>query len=132
MLQVVEENPVGELSPRAHEPVVRDETYYMQDGSCILQVENTLFNVSSVGCDLILVESHISIFAQVHRTLLCKDSSLFSTMFELPQGEHESDGGSDSSPILLCGETVSGFRNFLWVLYALYALTRLVARAFQH
>lgn len=25
---------------------VRDDKYYMEDGSCVLQVENTLFNVS--------------------------------------------------------------------------------------
>lgn len=27
--------------------IVRDDTYYMEDGSCVLQVENTLFNVST-------------------------------------------------------------------------------------
>jgi hypothetical protein len=26
--------------------VVRDETYYFDDGSCVLKVESTLFNVS--------------------------------------------------------------------------------------
>lgn len=29
----------------ADEPVMRDETYYLADGSCVLQVEHTLFNV---------------------------------------------------------------------------------------
>ncbi len=28
--------------------LVRDDTYYLQDGSCVLQVENTLFNVSDL------------------------------------------------------------------------------------
>lgn len=79
--------------------VTRDETYYLQDGSCVLRVQNTLFNV--------------------HRTLLAKDGSLFSSMFSLPQGESEVEGTSDSCPIHLTGETVSEFRNFLWVLYAL-------------
>lgn len=40
-------------------------------------------------------------------------------MFSLPQGEHEIEGLSDESPIHLHGETVSEFKNFLWVLYAL-------------
>ena len=31
--------------------LVRDDTYYMQDGSLVLQVENTLFNVSLSPCD---------------------------------------------------------------------------------
>jgi hypothetical protein len=46
---------------------------------------------------------------------------MFSSMFSLPQGEHEAEGSTDDSPIFLQGETVSEFRNFLWVLYALYA-----------
>ncbi|EKM51541.1 uncharacterized protein PHACADRAFT_261745 [Phanerochaete carnosa HHB-10118-sp] len=82
-----------------NQPTIRDETYYLQDGSCILRVQNTLFNV--------------------HRTLLAKDGSLFSSMFSLPQGEHEIEGISDECPIHLSGETVSEFKNFLWVLYAL-------------
>ncbi|KAH7906716.1 hypothetical protein BJ138DRAFT_1161958 [Hygrophoropsis aurantiaca] len=77
----------------------RDESYYFCDGSCILRIENTLFNV--------------------HRTILSKDQSSFSTMFTLPQGELPTEGASDDSPIVLHGDTVEEFRNFLWVLYAL-------------
>lgn len=40
-------------------------------------------------------------------------------MFSLPQGEHEAEGISDECPIHLAGETVSEFKSFLWVLYAL-------------
>lgn len=40
-------------------------------------------------------------------------------MFELPQGDHEAEGRCDESPIHLQGESVSEFKNFLWVLYAL-------------
>lgn len=36
--------------PRHPSEIVRDEEYYLSDGSCILLVENTLFNVSPV-CD---------------------------------------------------------------------------------
>ncbi|KAJ3523349.1 hypothetical protein NM688_g8746 [Phlebia brevispora] len=87
-----------ELSYEQQKPV-RDEAYYMQDGSCVLRVENTLFNI--------------------HRTVLAKDNSLFSSMFELPQGEHETEGLTDDCPIILQGDTVQEFRHLLWVLYAL-------------
>jgi hypothetical protein len=40
-------------------------------------------------------------------------------MFTLPQGDNESEGRSDDSPIVLTGDTVSEFRHFLWALYAL-------------
>ena len=46
MLQVPEEG-IAPTSQKRPQEAVRDETYYMQDGSCILQVENTLFNVRS-------------------------------------------------------------------------------------
>ncbi|KAF8466531.1 hypothetical protein DFH94DRAFT_780310 [Russula ochroleuca] len=79
--------------------IVRDEDYYLSDGSCIILVENTLFNV--------------------HRTMLSKDSSSFGTMFSLPQGDKLAEGQSDDNPVILAGDTVSEFRNFLWALYAL-------------
>ncbi|KIP10200.1 hypothetical protein PHLGIDRAFT_101543 [Phlebiopsis gigantea 11061_1 CR5-6] len=92
MLQLPEEHKLDG-------PLVKDDTYYLHDGSCIMRVENTLFNV--------------------HQTLLAKDGSLFSSMFSLPQGKHEVEGASDDSPIWLQGESVAEFKNFLWVLYAL-------------
>jgi len=79
--------------------VRRDDTYYLEDGSCIILVEDTLFNV--------------------HRTMLSRDNSSFSTMFTLPQGDHQVEGRSDDNPIVLTGDTVSEFRHFLWALYAL-------------
>ncbi|KAJ7451661.1 hypothetical protein FB451DRAFT_1409747 [Mycena latifolia] len=79
--------------------LVHDDTYYLEDGSCIIQVQNTLFNV--------------------HRTILSKDNSSFSTMFTLPQGDNEIEGRSDDNPIILTGDTVAEFRHFLWALYAL-------------
>ncbi|KAJ7069520.1 hypothetical protein C8F01DRAFT_1113027 [Mycena amicta] len=77
----------------------RDETYYLEDGSCIILVQDTLFNV--------------------HRTILSKDNSLFSSMFSLPQGQREVEGRSDDNPVILTGDTVDEFRHFLWALYAL-------------
>ncbi|KAH7925584.1 hypothetical protein BV22DRAFT_1033856 [Leucogyrophana mollusca] len=88
------------LSPvMAPKELERDELYYFSDGSCILRIETTLFNV--------------------HRTILSKDQSSFSTMFTLPQGDLPAEGTSDDNPIVLHGDTVEEFRNFLWVLYAL-------------
>ncbi|KAI0789822.1 hypothetical protein C8Q75DRAFT_717809 [Abortiporus biennis] len=75
--------------------VTRDDTYYLEDGSCILQVEDVLFNV--------------------HRTILSKDSSLFSSMFSLPQTGEIIEGRSDAHPIILHGDTVSEFKSFLWL-----------------
>ncbi|KAE9408852.1 hypothetical protein BT96DRAFT_913566 [Gymnopus androsaceus JB14] len=77
----------------------RDPTYYYEDGSCILLIEDTLFNV--------------------HRSLLSRDNSSFCTLFTLPQGSHEAEGQSDENPIVLLGDKPSEFRHFLWALYAL-------------
>ncbi|KAK7028830.1 hypothetical protein VNI00_014843 [Paramarasmius palmivorus] len=76
-----------------------DSTYYFEDGSCVLLVQDTLFNV--------------------HRTMLSKDNSSFSTMFTLPQGTTEAEGRSDDNPIILTGDKPSEFRHFLWALYAI-------------
>ncbi|KAG9315873.1 hypothetical protein JVU11DRAFT_3522 [Chiua virens] len=76
----------------------RDPEYYMVDGSCVLLVGNTLFNV--------------------HRSIVSADSSSFSDLFSLPQGDIV-EGKSDDNPIVLHGDTPEEFRNFLWSLYAL-------------
>lgn len=41
---------------------------------------------------------------------------MFCTMFSLPQcaSAEDLDGSSDSNPLLLHGDTVDEFRNFLW------------------
>lgn len=51
--------------------------------------------------------------------MLSRDSSSFGTMFSLPQGDQEAEGQSDHNPIVLKGDTIAEFRNFLWALYAL-------------
>ncbi|EDR13128.1 uncharacterized protein LACBIDRAFT_322584 [Laccaria bicolor S238N-H82] len=97
------------ISDVEHTQPVRDEVYYMEDGSCIFLVQNTLFNV--------------------HRSILSKDSSSFSAMFSLPQGppsSSPSEGSSDNNPIILHGDTPSEFRHFLWALYALPPELRIV------
>jgi hypothetical protein len=53
-------------------------------------------------------------------------------MFPFPSGERVAEGSSDDNPIVLVGDSVVEFRNFLWALYALYVvsirLTFIVAR----
>ncbi|GBE85191.1 hypothetical protein BKA93DRAFT_737719 [Sparassis latifolia] len=95
---------IQELQPRVpyEGEVVQDDMFYLSDGSCILRVENTLFNV--------------------HRTILTRDCSSFSAMFDMPvpqDGRSETEGSSDYNPIILTGDTVAEFKNFLWALYAL-------------
>jgi hypothetical protein len=77
----------------------RDEIYYFEDGSCIILIEDTLFNI--------------------HRSILSKDSSSFRSLFSLPQGSIDVEGRSDDNPIILTGDTPEEFRHFLWALYAL-------------
>ncbi|TFK70965.1 hypothetical protein BDN72DRAFT_765735 [Pluteus cervinus] len=84
----------------------RDEDYYFEDGSCVLLVQDTLFNV--------------------HRSILSRDSSSFGTMFSLPHGDKEAEGKSDTNPVVLVGDTVEEFKHFLWALYALPPELRLV------
>ncbi|KAG7445694.1 uncharacterized protein BT62DRAFT_969398 [Guyanagaster necrorhizus] len=86
---------------RAARNIGRDEAFYFDDGSCVLLVENTLFNVG------------------VHRTMLSKDGSSFKMMFTLPQGSEPTEGTSDDIPIHLTGDSAKEFRNFLGALYAL-------------
>ncbi len=38
--------------------LVRDSTYYMEDGSCVLQVGNTLFNVSVSSISLVMFPTY--------------------------------------------------------------------------
>ncbi|KDR83097.1 hypothetical protein GALMADRAFT_57688 [Galerina marginata CBS 339.88] len=77
----------------------RDGSYYFEDGSCVLLILDTLFNV--------------------HRSRLSQDNSSFCTMFSLPQGNNNVEGRSDDNPIVLSGDTPEEFRHFLWALYAL-------------
>jgi len=82
--------------------VVRDPSYYMDAGDCIIRVEGTLF--------------------KVHKAFLSRDASVFEGMFTLPQNpdeDSEVEGVSDQQPITLFGDTVEQFRALLWILYAL-------------
>ncbi|KAA1475693.1 hypothetical protein DENSPDRAFT_867026 [Dentipellis sp. KUC8613] len=97
--RVTEQSEDITMPLRSPTEITRDPEYYMSDGSCILLVDNTLFNV--------------------HRTMLSKDNSSFGPMFTLPQGDQTSEGKTDDNPIVLTGDTVTEFRNFLWALYAL-------------
>ena len=61
---------------------------------------------------------------RVSRMLIEKGSTVFKTMFSLPQGDddggNQHEGHSDAHPIVLPGVTADEFRDFLKVLYAKY------------
>jgi len=105
-------------SPPKSTEIVRDSDFYMVDGSCVLLVENTLFNVSHISAIMFIRVSLIS--TQVHRSILSRDSSSFGLMFSISNGDKAvEEGTSDQHPIILAGDKVIEFRNFLWALYAL-------------
>jgi len=98
----------------------RDDTYYFDDGSCVLLVEDVLFNVKPTRLSRISKIVNTYPVCQVHRSILSKDSSSFKLMFSLPSGERPVEGTSDDNPIVLSGDNAAEFRHFLWTLYALY------------
>ncbi|KAJ7159835.1 hypothetical protein C8R43DRAFT_346657 [Mycena crocata] len=84
----------------ALEKLVQDPLYYFNDADCKIRVENTLFSI--------------------HRFLLTRDSSVFATLFQLPQDtEKPLEGSSDQDPIVLTGDTAEQFHALCWALYAL-------------
>ncbi|CCM04935.1 uncharacterized protein FIBRA_07132 [Fibroporia radiculosa] len=94
---------IKELQPFNDGDLARDDTYYFSDGSCVLRVENVLFNV--------------------HRTMISRGSPVFAAMFKLPASSDNPlgvEGTSDDNPVHLTGDTVTEFRNFLWAHYALF------------
>ncbi|KAF5357194.1 hypothetical protein D9756_006599 [Leucocoprinus leucothites] len=84
--------------------IPRDDLYYFDDGSCVFQVEDTLFNL--------------------HRSILCRNSNFFRNLFSGPQstvGESkavESERLNDHSPIKCADTTVEAFRAWCWAIYA--------------
>ncbi|EJD41405.1 hypothetical protein AURDEDRAFT_186568 [Auricularia subglabra TFB-10046 SS5] len=81
-----------------------DKTYFFDDGSAVLRVEDTLF--------------------KVHRTRLAAASKVFEDMFALPQkvGDGKDckepiEGSSEKNPIVVAGDKEAAFRDFLRVLY---------------
>ncbi|KAI5117357.1 hypothetical protein M0805_002471 [Coniferiporia weirii] len=79
--------------------IKHDKDYYFTDGSCIIRVEDMLFNI--------------------HRTIISRGSPSFSMLLTLPQGGQNPEGTTDENPIVLQGEAVKKFRHFLWALYAM-------------
>ncbi|KAF8651963.1 hypothetical protein AX16_004606 [Volvariella volvacea WC 439] len=97
--QVEDKSTFSEASSSRLE-LTRDPYYYKHDGDCTLLVEGVLF--------------------KVHRCLLTRDSSMFETMFSLPQPTTDGlrHGSSDEDPVAL-QDSLTHFRALCWVLYAL-------------
>ncbi|KAG8997193.1 hypothetical protein FRB94_011140 [Tulasnella sp. JGI-2019a] len=94
-------------TPAVGVPLRRDERYCFDDGNVILLVYDTFF--------------------KVHRSRLCVDDSVFTTLFCLPQEVGSAaEGVSWHRPIRL-PEKPRRFANLLWALYALPAELKNVA-----
>ena len=50
---------------------------------------------------------------QVQRSILVRDSPVFSTLFALPQGQLPAEGTSDAAPIVLAGDSAEDVRAML-------------------
>ena len=105
------------------EGLAHDIKYYESDsegGFCIFRAEDTLFKVINSG----VISFH---FAQlpikVHRCYLLREPSAFGDIFSLPGVQGSCEGKSDDAPIPLF-DTAEQFRDLLWVLYALYVLSK--------
>ncbi|KAF7376982.1 BTB domain-containing protein [Mycena sanguinolenta] len=87
-------------SPDAVRPsdIQRDKDHYHAEGDSIIRVEQTLF--------------------KVHKAFLTHNSSVFSTMFNLPVGMGDPEGSSDDNPIVLLGDEVEDFCAVLNYIYA--------------
>jgi hypothetical protein len=75
----------------------RSELYYFR--CVVFEVEGMLFNVP--------------------RQNFIKDSEIFRTMYQLPQGTEDVEGSSDTRPLVLKGVTAVDFEAFLSILYPL-------------
>jgi hypothetical protein len=116
------------------ETVFRDQNYYFSDGSCVLRIQNTLFNGETppkhLTTQLIYHSESFSTdsdrvrrfdrLLQVHRTMMSADGSTFGGMFLMPIGDGQHLEGTEQNPVILTGDSVEEFRNFLWALYSLY------------
>ena len=108
----------------APQGLIHDKKYYEHDsegGFCIFRVENTLFKV------ILHQPLYISLLAQllikVHRCYLLREPSAFGDMFSFPSVQGSCEGSSDNVAISLF-DTAEQFRDLLWVLYAMYVLSK--------
>ncbi|KDQ62746.1 hypothetical protein JAAARDRAFT_701708 [Jaapia argillacea MUCL 33604] len=98
--QKTEEISIDEPTEAVCTKPTRDTQYYLDDGDCVILVDNILF--------------------KVHRFLLARDSSAFQNMFSLPSDKKGvTEGSKDDNPVFLPGDTPDQFRALLWVMYAL-------------
>ncbi len=83
------------------EPAVavhRSEIFWFDDGSVVLQVENTQF--------------------RVHRSILASHSTVFKDLFQVPQPESDKSDWVDGCPIVcMSGDTAEDWVHILTVMY---------------
>jgi len=113
------------------QPLRRHQNHYMEDTFMIFQVR-VCFSAASMlyAKSLFQVEN---VLFRVPTYLLSKESELFAGMFKLPQPGENTEGSSDSNPVVLPSELSSeDFGNLLEALYPLYAFSILRAAAPGH
>ncbi|KIM29681.1 hypothetical protein M408DRAFT_328546 [Serendipita vermifera MAFF 305830] len=76
----------------------RHHSLYLEDGTFVMQVENAIF--------------------KVHRFFLAKYSSALKDMFNVPQGLNIMREGSEENPVLLNGDSATGWELLLGDIYS--------------
>ncbi|KAK7006459.1 hypothetical protein R3P38DRAFT_2555849, partial [Favolaschia claudopus] len=90
-------------TPRYLKPPAARNITYSDDGDLIIRAGNTLFEAN---------------YAQVHKFLLSRDSSMFEDMFAVPETSIAVDGLTDETPLFVA-DSAEAFEALLWILYAL-------------
>ncbi|KAF5375824.1 hypothetical protein D9757_011187 [Collybiopsis confluens] len=76
---------------------IKDEKYWLYDGSIVLWQENSLF--------------------RVHQTVLANSSEIFSTLFTLPQSTNDVQEFIEGCPIVMLHDRAQDFQDLLNALY---------------
>ena len=96
--------------------VARHDKYYFEDGNVVFQVSgSTMIQPSS--CLMIGRPKVGETLFRIHKRLLVgSESSVFASMFSIPQSEAV-EGQTDERPIVLKGDSVKQFEALMKILY---------------
>ena len=78
-------------------PPVRSTSYWFDDGSVIIQAENTQY--------------------RIHRSLLSRHSNVFKDMFSLPQPAMDPSPLSEGCPVVFLSDKATDLEHVLSVIY---------------
>jgi hypothetical protein len=86
-----------ELEDKGKSPPVQSTSYWFDDGSVIIQAENTQY--------------------RVHRSLLSRHSNIFNDMFSLPQPTMDPGPTSEGCPVVFLSDKATDLEHVLSVIY---------------